>query len=110
MRVFKMKDGDWHGIGYYVFDIPSSSATYEERMKEMEVIKQNLPSHVHVVENIQRTGTAHVYEFLDSIVANHGEGVMLRKLYSKNNMGFTTSILKVKVNKCAFLLISVTDV
>ena len=98
LKVLNSKNGDWSQIGYYMFDIPSSPGTYEERMEEMETIQSILPSHVHVVENIQCTGKDHLQEYLDSIVAAKGEGVMLRKPNTRYEIGYTSSLLKVKVS------------
>lgn len=94
MTVLKSKNGDWNQIGYHLFDIPSSFGTYEERMKEMEVIK--FPPHVHVVEPRRCKGTEHMYEYLGLITAAKGEGIMLREPLSKYDPGYTTSLLKVK--------------
>lgn len=91
------KDSDWSQIGYYVYDISSSPGTYEERMEQMEAIKSVLPPHVHIVENIQCRGTEHLLSYLDSIVAQKGEGIMLRKAQTKNETGYTSTLLKVKV-------------
>src|SRR4051794_24265989 len=53
LAVMNSKNGDWNQMGYYVFDIPSSRAAYEDRMREMAALKPVLPSHVHIVDNIQ---------------------------------------------------------
>ena len=97
LQVMNSKDGDWSQIGYYVFDIPSSSGTYEERMQEMENVNQRLPPHVHIVSNVQCKGAEDLRDYLDFISATRGEGVMLRKPQTKNEAGLTSSILKVKV-------------
>src|SRR5689334_21281390 len=63
-KVLNSKDfSSWSQIGYYVFDVLSSSGTYEERMEQMESIKSTLPPHVHVVKNIQCEGTAHLHSY-----------------------------------------------
>src|SRR5947209_1891688 len=69
MKVLNSKTRNWKELRYYVYDIPSSPGTYEVRMKEMEALKSCLPSHVHVVENIQCRDTNHLYKYLDSIVS-----------------------------------------
>lgn len=95
---FQSTNSDWNQIGYYIFDIPSASGTtYEGRMEIMNGIKPLLPTHVHVVENIQCVGLAHLYKYLDSVVAAQGEGVMLRQPNVNSVLGYTSSILKVKV-------------
>lgn len=96
-KVLHTKNGDWSQMGYYVFDAPSFSGTYEERMKKMDVVQSLLSPHIHIVENIQCTGAHHLQKYLDTIVASKGEGVILRHPHSLHLPEFTTSLLKVKV-------------
>ena len=95
--ILRSKDGDWHQIGYYIFDIPSSGGTYEERMTETESLESDLPPHVHIVKNIKRTGNDHLQRYLSEVVAGRGEGLMLREPNTSNQSGYTASLLKVKV-------------
>lgn len=95
--ILKSKNGDWSQVGYCVFDVPSSLTTYEERMEIMENLKPLLPPHIHIVKNIECKGTHHLYEYLDSILKTHGEGVMIRKPHSYYEKGLTSCLLKVKV-------------
>src|SRR5689334_6910940 len=53
VEILNSKSGDWNQIGYYVFDIPSSRGTYEEKMAAMLTLETDLPPHVHVVKNTQ---------------------------------------------------------
>lgn len=91
------KNGDWNQIRYHIFDVPSFGGTYEERMKELESLRPILPPHVHIVENIKCTGNEHVQDYLSSVMAGKGEGLMVRKPNTPNQKGYTASILKVKV-------------
>lgn len=97
MKVLNSKSGDWTRITYYIFDIPDLAGTYEERMKQMEEIKPRLPPHVRVIENIKCRGIDHLNQHLGSIVGAQGEGVILRQPNTNNVIGYTTSLLKVKV-------------
>lgn len=90
-------EDEWHKLKYYVFDIPSSLGTYEERMVEMQLLKREFPAHVHVVDSIQCKGTQHLAEYLGTVLSHKGEGVMIRKSNSVYEKGMTTTILKVKV-------------
>lgn len=90
-------NGDWSQVEYHIFDIPSCNGCYEIRMEQMELTKGFLPSHMHIVENIRCKGLDHLQEYLDSIVGTQGEGVMLRQPHTENVLGYTPSLLKVKV-------------
>jgi len=97
LKVLNSKDSDWSKMGYYIFDITSSVETYEDRMDKMESLKALLPAHVRIVQNIKCRGTEQSNEYLDSIVTNKGEGAMLRKPLTIREMGYTSSLIKVKV-------------
>jgi len=98
VAALRSKKDDWNRIGYYIFDIPSSSGTYEVRMKEMEDLKSIVASHIRIVENIQSAGVQHLLKSLDSVMAARGEGIMLRAPNSRYIAGPNSSLLKVKVN------------
>src|SRR5690242_16959451 len=72
MKLVHTRDADWKEVGYYVFDLPASPGIWEERMKQLEQLKQKFPSHVHVIENILCSGTEHLLEYLTSILDNKG--------------------------------------
>jgi len=84
LKMMKSKKGDWSQISYFVFDIPPSYGIYEERMEQMKLLQPFLPSHVHVVENLQCRGNDHSLKYLHSIVASSGEGVMLKHTTKKD--------------------------
>ena len=89
------KLGNWNDIGYYIFDLPSSSAPYYERYNQMRQLK--LPKHVHIVSSTECTGKFHLEMFLDEILKAGGEGVIARDPHSLYASGLTSSLLKVKV-------------
>lgn len=99
IKILNSKNSDWSPLGYFVFDIPSSVGTYEERMVAMNELKTVLPSHIHIVENIQCSGNKHLLEHLSSILGVKGEGLVLRKSQTPYVVGYTSSILKVKVSE-----------
>jgi len=65
-KVLKAKDGNWSAVGYFIFDLPSSPGTYEQRMLRMEELE--LPSHAHIVKNIQCKGAQHSQEYLSLLL------------------------------------------
>lgn len=95
--VLNSKNSDWGRIGYYIFDIPSSLGSFEERMKDLEVLKSRFAPHIHVVEYSKCLGNQHLIMLRDSVVASKGEGLMLREPNARYVSGQTSSLLKVKV-------------
>jgi len=87
--------GNWSGLEYYLFDLPTAPGDYEQRMSQLKQL--SLPSHVHVIQNIRCIGRDHLEEFLAEVTSKGGEGVMIREPHSQYTRGISTSLLKVKV-------------
>lgn len=86
----------WNQVGYYIFDLPSSSVPYEARLEELRRIA--FPPHVHIVNITECLGKDHLISCLDEVVAAGGEGLMLRDPIAPYIPGIASaSILKVKV-------------
>lgn len=96
-RLLKAKSANWDSVGYYIFDLPSSSGTYDQRIAEMERLGRTLPDHIHIVSNILCTGTHHLREHLAHIIKNRGEGIIIRQPDAPYKKGTTNAVLKVKV-------------
>lgn len=96
IKIVKTKGSDWSPLGYYIFDYPASPAPYEQRMKQLEDMRP-FPSFVHLVESIECGGSAHLNDYLDSMLEKEGEGIMAREPRSLYSAGMTNSLLKVKV-------------
>lgn len=102
MKTAKLHNSDWSQVGYYLYDLPDCAAPYKERLKQLEGLKP-LPSHVHIVEQIECSGLEHLNTCLDEIVAQGAEGIMARDPHAFYAQGATSSLLKVKVmiyNNC----------
>ena len=96
--ITKLNRSDWNGVGYYVFDAPASPSKYEERVNQLRELISLLPLHVHIVENIKRTNTSHLWSLLENILEQGGEGLVAREPSSMYSPGTAvSSLLKVKV-------------
>ena len=94
------EESKWKQIGYYVFDLPSSVAPYEQRLVELNQLK--LPPQVHIVESIRCKGMEHSNFYLEQIIEEGGEGLMAREPGSLYTIGLSArSLLKVKVSSPA---------
>ena len=85
----------WNEVGYYIFDLPSSSAPYEERLDKLQNLQ--LPTHVHLVKSIRCNDFKHLNLYLDEILNGGGEGIILREPNSIYTVGLiSSSFLKLK--------------
>ena len=92
-------------VSFKVFDIPSSNALFEERMKELETLirnrcKCNKHSKLCPIQLAKQTkikNITHLDKMFKSIVSQGGEGVMIRKPESRYESKRSNILLKYKV-------------
>mmetsp|Transcript_21865 Transcript_21865/g.85686 ORF Transcript_21865/g.85686 Transcript_21865/m.85686 type:complete len:758 (-) Transcript_21865:2367-4640(-) len=88
---------EWKKVAYHVFDAPKVEEGFEGRVKATKrYFKANPCGHVKVVSQAKCKSHDHIKELMDSILANKGEGLMLRKPASSYTSGRSSSLLKVK--------------
>lgn len=85
----------WSQVRYLILDLPSSTATYEERMASLLHLK--FPPQASVVESIKCKGSDHLRNFVDSVLKEGGETILARESKSLYVPGRTPTWLKVKV-------------
>ena len=90
-------DGQWRSIRFMVFDLPSSPATFDERLKRLKEIFETMESpHIALVEQIRVADRDTLMDTLSEVVAGGGEGLMLHKGSSLYTAGRTADLLKLK--------------
>ncbi len=87
-------NGEWKDVIFRIFDAPDATGDFEDRLDHLN--KMALPSHAQVVIQFKCTSKHHLEQYLDSIVQQDGEGVMLRKPHSQYEARRSTTLLKVK--------------
>jgi DNA ligase-1 len=87
----------WKQVKYVIFDAPDHKAMYEERMKFLTEAKIKFPSHAFVAPSTKCTGQTHLNEYMQNILQEGGEGVMLRRPQSLYEPGRSKSLYKFKV-------------
>lgn len=85
----------WEKLEYHIFDIPSSSEVWKDRLASLETVSDL--SYVKIVENYEVLSHDEIIEFQDKFVAEGYEGSVVRNydgLYEYNKK--TSDVLKVK--------------
>lgn len=100
----------WIGLQYLVFDIPNSSANFDERFNLLKTISLTQGTHMilfqiillckkdsplRIIEQIICEGTDHLMKTLNDIISKGGEGIILKLPKSSYESGTTSSMLKV---------------
>lgn len=77
-------DSEWLQVRYMVFDMPTHSGTFDQRLHQLALLKE-LPSWLEIVKQWRVDSEATLLQQLDSLVEQGAEGLMLhdgRSLYS----------------------------
>jgi DNA ligase-1 len=96
MTVMNSKDEEmWKKVKYVVFDMVVSNIDYETRIEELKKLK--LPSHTVLIDIKRALGNNHLMEYLNEIVSDGGEGIVVTKPQSFYVPERTRTRMKVKV-------------
>jgi DNA ligase 1 len=90
-------DRSWADVRYVVFDAPEIDAAFEQRI---EFLREQMESwncdSLDILDHAVCSGIDDVQERLDGVLADGGEGLMLRAPGSRYVAGRTSDLLKVK--------------
>ena len=88
---------DWENVVFQVFDYPSCSGVFEERMLGLKkLLQQKKSKYIKMLEHIKVENSGEVLSIHTRIDSLGGEGVMLRKPKSLYVNGRSNTLLKVK--------------
>ena len=94
--------GQWRGIRFMVFDLPSSPATFDRRLQRLREMFETIQSpYVALVEQFRVADRGELMDVLNRVVEGGGEGLMLHRDSSLYAAGRTGDLLKLKVHEDA---------
>jgi DNA ligase 1 len=86
------KGGDWSGVEFHVFDV-QVAGTFEDRQS---ALCRPFPSHVKPVPHLELSGHEALDAMEANIVANGGEGCVIRRPGSPYRPGRVGDVVKIK--------------
>ncbi len=91
-------DEEWRGISYLVFELPNARGTLEARAKRItEIVKQENIPHLKAVKQFRVNDDMTLNAQLKQVVAQGGEGLMLRRADALYVTGRSDVLLKLKL-------------
>ncbi|NLS12662.1 DNA ligase [Vibrio sp. SM6] len=90
-------DAAWRDLFFMVFDTPHVPSVFPERLAKLEQWHKESPvKHVKVVSHRSIASESALFDYLESVVDQGGEGIMLRKLDTRYRVGRSDDLIKVK--------------
>lgn len=90
-------DEDWSELKYLIFDVPETKGDLLARLTVFkDFLAKNPNSQVKIIEQIGIKNTKDAFDYLDKIIANGGEGVVVRDPNVPYKSGRQNSIMKIK--------------
>ncbi len=88
---------EWRSLSFMLFDLPSHSGTFKERVQAMKILVKNADNvHLKVIEQSTIPDHSALSDYLDNIISQGGEGVMLHHQDALYHVGRTANIMKLK--------------
>ena len=94
----KLADGAcWKNLKLMIFDLPQQTNNFTARIATMKQLTQDNSSHYLAMIQQQRVANnAELYAWLNHVVDNHGEGLMLHLASATYQSGRSKNLLKLK--------------
>lgn len=90
-------DANWRNIKYMVFDLPNSAQVFDERLRQLRLVIENINApQIRLVEQLKISTHSELMLKLDEVVAGNGEGLMLHLGTSTYKNTRSNDLLKLK--------------
>ena len=88
---------DWRQVHFMIFDLPNASGDFSARIKQMQsiVLQVNSP-YLNMIKQEKFPSTKHLFEHLDKIISQNGEGLMLHHQHAFYQPGRVKHLMKLK--------------
>ncbi|EKO3484543.1 DNA ligase [Vibrio fluvialis] len=95
-------DEAWHKIDFMLFDMPDAAGDYTKRYYNLiHVVDSASSKHIKYIEHTPVLSEQELLRYLDTLVNENGEGIMLRKVTARYQAGRSNDLLKLKKHQDA---------
>ena len=90
-------DTEWQTVSYMIFDMPDATKPFSQRFEDYSRLVNQLQSeHIKAVEQTHFNDNKQLSLFMDELIAQGAEGVMLHLAAAKHSAGRSDALLKLK--------------
>lgn len=95
-------DEAWRKIDFMLFDMPEAAGDYTKRYYNLiHVVDSASSKHIKYIEHTPVLSEQELLRYLDTLVNENGEGIMLRKVTARYQAGRSNDLLKLKKHQDA---------
>ncbi|ELH4235994.1 DNA ligase [Vibrio fluvialis] len=95
-------DEAWRKIDFMLFDMPDAAGDYTKRYYNLiHVVDSASSKHIKYIEHTPVLSEQELLHYLDTLVNENGEGIMLRKVTARYQAGRSNDLLKLKKHQDA---------
>ncbi|EKO3416776.1 DNA ligase [Vibrio fluvialis] len=95
-------DEAWRKIDFMLFDMPDAAGDYTKRYYNLiHVVDSASSKHIKYIEHTPVLSEQELLRYLDTLVNDNGEGIMLRKVTARYQAGRSNDLLKLKKHQDA---------
>lgn len=95
-------DEAWRKIDFMLFDMPDAAGDYTKRYYNLiHVVDSASTKHIKYIEHTPVLSEQELLRYLDTLVNENGEGIMLRKVTARYQAGRSNDLLKLKKHQDA---------
>ncbi|ELL9330010.1 DNA ligase [Vibrio fluvialis] len=95
-------DEAWRKIDFMLFDMPDAAGDYTKRYYNLiHVVDSASSKHIKYIEHTPVLSEQELLRYLDTLVNENGEGIMLRKVTARYQAGRSNNLLKLKKHQDA---------
>ncbi|EKO5121559.1 DNA ligase [Vibrio fluvialis] len=95
-------DEAWRKIDFMLFDMPDAAGDYTKRYYNLiHVVDSASSKHIKYIEHTPVLSEQELLRYLDTLVNENGEGIMLRKVTARYQAGRSNDLLKLKKHQDA---------
>ncbi|MBY7899767.1 DNA ligase [Vibrio fluvialis] len=95
-------DEAWRKIDFMLFDMPDAAGDYTKRYYNLiHVVDSASSKHIKYIEHTPVLSVQELLRYLDTLVNENGEGIMLRKVTARYQAGRSNDLLKLKKHQDA---------
>lgn len=96
IRQASANESEWQNVRFMVFDLPKAQGSFAARYQQMQTLLAGKSVYLQVIEQVSVESIEALYQKLDSLVAQGGEGLILHRRTALYTPGRNPNVMKLK--------------